>query len=365
MSACHPRAPSTSSRWRWPTPPWATHRPPPGWNASSAGRCCASTGQRWSASPVQPGRLTSTAARSRLAPSSWCRPAACWTSAPCTDRVCAATSPSPAAWTCREVLGSRSTFILGGFGGMDGATACSAGDEIVTGSTENLASPVEVGSVLAAIDQQLGAAGDPRPARRAGPLHRRRGRRVLRRRVAGGSPGRPHRGAADRPGPEMGPRRRWRGGTAPVQPARLGIPRRRHHAHRRHRRHRRQGRPQSRRLRRPGRGHRRRPLEARPAATRGPAAAGADHAAGRRHRDGGASQAAGRPCLPPWPKSSRSGIGETIDDVGTGRAPAGRVGGASGRHGGARSGRRRTGIQHPLAPGTGTCWSKPARPSST
>lgn len=46
-----------------------------------------------------------------------------------------------------RVLGSRSTFILGGFGGMDGRPLAS-GDEIVIGSTENLASPVEVSSVL-------------------------------------------------------------------------------------------------------------------------------------------------------------------------------------------------------------------------
>jgi urea carboxylase len=49
-----------------------------------------------------------------------------------------------------EVLGSRSTFILGGFGGLDGRPlAC--GDEIATGSAENLTSPVEVGSVLPAM----------------------------------------------------------------------------------------------------------------------------------------------------------------------------------------------------------------------
>ena len=46
-----------------------------------------------------------------------------------------------------EVLGSRSTFILGGFGGLNGRPLV-CGDEIATGSTENLTSPVEVGSVL-------------------------------------------------------------------------------------------------------------------------------------------------------------------------------------------------------------------------
>ena len=46
-----------------------------------------------------------------------------------------------------RVLGSRSTFILGGFGGMDGRPLA-AGDEIVISSTENLTSPVEVSSVL-------------------------------------------------------------------------------------------------------------------------------------------------------------------------------------------------------------------------
>jgi urea carboxylase len=49
-----------------------------------------------------------------------------------------------------RVLGSRSTFILGGFGGMEGRPLA-AGDEIVIDSTENLTSPVEVSSVLPAL----------------------------------------------------------------------------------------------------------------------------------------------------------------------------------------------------------------------
>jgi urea carboxylase len=46
-----------------------------------------------------------------------------------------------------EVLGSRSTFILGGFGGLDGRPLV-CGDEIATGSTENLTAPFGVGAVL-------------------------------------------------------------------------------------------------------------------------------------------------------------------------------------------------------------------------
>jgi urea carboxylase len=46
-----------------------------------------------------------------------------------------------------KVLGSRSTFILGGFGGLGGRPLV-CGDEIATGSTENLTSPIEVGSLL-------------------------------------------------------------------------------------------------------------------------------------------------------------------------------------------------------------------------
>ena len=61
----------------------------------------------------------------------------------------------------------------------------------------------------AAHDQQLGASGDPRPSRGTGALHPRRDRTVLRRRVAGGSPGRPHRSPAHRSSPGMGPGRRW------------------------------------------------------------------------------------------------------------------------------------------------------------
>jgi urea carboxylase len=46
-----------------------------------------------------------------------------------------------------EVLGSRSTFILGGFGGLDGRPLV-CGDEIASGSAENLTSPMEVASLL-------------------------------------------------------------------------------------------------------------------------------------------------------------------------------------------------------------------------
>ena len=49
-----------------------------------------------------------------------------------------------------QVLGSRATFLLGGFGGLDGR-ALVADDELRLGSTENLADPLDVDGVLPAI----------------------------------------------------------------------------------------------------------------------------------------------------------------------------------------------------------------------
>jgi urea carboxylase len=49
-----------------------------------------------------------------------------------------------------RVLGSRSTFILGGFGGMDGRPLA-PNDQIMIGSTENLTAPIEVHEVLPAL----------------------------------------------------------------------------------------------------------------------------------------------------------------------------------------------------------------------
>ncbi|GAB2997878.1 5-oxoprolinase/urea amidolyase family protein [Amycolatopsis acidiphila] len=46
-----------------------------------------------------------------------------------------------------EVFGSRTTFLLGGFGGF-GGRALTAGDELVVGRTENLAAPVDVTALL-------------------------------------------------------------------------------------------------------------------------------------------------------------------------------------------------------------------------
>ena len=49
-----------------------------------------------------------------------------------------------------QELGSRSTFVLGGFGGVEGR-ALQAGDTLHVGREENLSSPVDVASVLPAI----------------------------------------------------------------------------------------------------------------------------------------------------------------------------------------------------------------------
>ncbi|UDY24334.1 5-oxoprolinase/urea amidolyase family protein [Nocardioides sp. Kera G14] len=52
-----------------------------------------------------------------------------------------------------RVLGSRSTFILGGFGGYDGRPLA-AGDVLPLGRLENLLAPVEVAEVLPALTQE-------------------------------------------------------------------------------------------------------------------------------------------------------------------------------------------------------------------
>ncbi|WP_027928885.1 5-oxoprolinase/urea amidolyase family protein [Amycolatopsis thermoflava] len=46
-----------------------------------------------------------------------------------------------------EVFGSRATFLLGGFGGLDGR-ALAAGDQLTVGRTENLTAPLDVAPVL-------------------------------------------------------------------------------------------------------------------------------------------------------------------------------------------------------------------------
>jgi urea carboxylase len=49
-----------------------------------------------------------------------------------------------------QVLGSRGTFLLGGFGGLDGR-ALAAGDRLPIGSTENAAAPLDVAPLLPAM----------------------------------------------------------------------------------------------------------------------------------------------------------------------------------------------------------------------
>ena len=79
------------------------------------------------------------------------------------------------------VLGSRSTFLLGGFGGLDGR-ALADGDVLPLGRPENLRAPRATSTAAARADRPVDAAGDPRPARRARAPDRGGRRRVLRRR---------------------------------------------------------------------------------------------------------------------------------------------------------------------------------------
>lgn len=118
-----------------------------------------------------------------------------------------------------------------------------------------------------------------RPARGTGVLHRGRHPRLLCRRLEGPLQLGPHRGAARRTEAALGPHRRRRGGTAPVEHPRHALLGRRGRLHRGHAGAPRPGRPLPRRLRLPGDRGQHGTLEARPAP---PRRHGAVRATGRR-----------------------------------------------------------------------------------
>ncbi|GJE69775.1 hypothetical protein CHKEEEPN_1305 [Methylorubrum podarium] len=112
-----------------------------------------------------------------------------------------------------------------------------------------------------AADACLGDRRRLRPARGAGLLPGGRHRRPVLGILRGALQLGPHRRAADRPDPALGPQRRRRGGAPPFEPARQRLRRRRHRLHRRHADPARPRRPEPRRLRLPGRHRPRRIVE--------------------------------------------------------------------------------------------------------
>ena len=121
-------------------------------------------------------------------------------------------------------------------------------------------------------------------ARGTGVLHPRRHRHALRDRLRGALQLRPHRRAPHGSATDVGAQRRRRGRPAPVQHPRHAVRRRRSRLHRRHPDHPGPGRPVARRIRLPGGGRQRRPVEARAAAPRRHRAVRADPRGRRRRR---------------------------------------------------------------------------------
>ena len=195
-------------------------------------------------------------ARARCGSRSRSPPARPWRSARPPARASAPTSRSAAASTCRPTSAAPSTFTLGGFGGHAGR-ALLAGDVLRPGSP-GLGRPAPgvpgrhpsglVGGPTPA-DRRTALTDDVADrrhrgaARRAGLLHPRRPRRLLRHRLRGAPQLRAHRRPAHRPAAGVGPDRRRRGGPAPVEHPRHPLRGRRDRLHRRHPDHPRTRRP--------------------------------------------------------------------------------------------------------------------------
>ena len=117
-----------------------------------------------------------------------------------------------------EYLGSRSTFILGRFGGH--ADACCRPATCCAGTIRTTTAGARRRARLSrrpasALFERVGDRRALRPARRAGLLHRRRHRHALRRVVEGPLQLRSHRRAPDRPAAEVGAQGRRRSGLHP------------------------------------------------------------------------------------------------------------------------------------------------------
>ena len=201
-SGCRRAGRWTTCRSGWPTGPSATPPTPPASSAPRPARRCGSPRPH----DRVPRRRRHGRRRSTAAPVPWWQPfevragAGAARSAGSPAPGCAPTSPCAAASTCPSVLGSRSTFTLGGFGGHEGRTLA-AGDVLAVGDRDRprcVPSPVP-SRLLARASTATGAsacsrARTPRPTFfTADDVDA-----LLRRRVAGAGPLRPHRRAPRR-----------------------------------------------------------------------------------------------------------------------------------------------------------------------
>ncbi len=235
-SACRRPARGTTCPSPWPTRPSATRPERPGWRPWSPARSCGSTGAPLvcltgaateatvDGRPLRPGVVTSVAAGStvdvgrcggpgmRGVPGR--RRAGCW---------------------CRVCLGSRATFLLGGFGGLDGRAL--ADGRRAAGSVEPRTSgfPSTSPPCCPALGTDwtvrvlAGPHGAPEHLTDGGrrpPCSPRPGRSTT-------APTAPA-SAWSGPAPRWARQRRRRGRAAPVEHPRQRVPGRRHHAVRRH-----------------------------------------------------------------------------------------------------------------------------------
>ena len=168
-----------------------------------------------------------------------------------------------------DYLGSKSTFDLGKFGGHAGRTL-RPGDVLKLNQSTELpeALPSLPSRTDSPLQPPLGNRRALRPPRRTRLLHRRRHRHLLRHRLESPLQLHPHRHSADRPQAQMGPQRRRRSRTPPLQHPRQRLRRRHDRFHRRYARDPGPRRPQPRRFRLPRHDRPRRTLENRPTQTR-------------------------------------------------------------------------------------------------
>ena len=215
---------------------------------------------------------------------------------------CAAASTCPSTWA------SRATFTLGQFGGH-GGRALRTGDVLRlhragsrTGRLPRASRPRS--GPQYAHDWQI--ARHRRSARRAGLLHARGHRRVLRRRLGSALQLESHRRAADRAQAAVGAHRWRRGGPASLQHPRQCLRHRQHRLHRRHAGDPRARRPEPRWLRLPGDDRRGRICGR--SASCGPATSCASGACAK---PGSARRQSGRSCssCPPRPRTRRCACG--------------------------------------------------------
>ncbi len=165
-----------------------------------------------------------------------------------------------------EYLGSRSTFILGKFGGHAGRTL-RAGDVLHLGQAHASGARQFGSRSPAHLRKRMAHRHALRPARRARFLHARGHRHILLHRLEGSSQFRSNRRAAHRPQAGVGAAGRRRSGPAPLQHSRQRLRRGNHRFHGRYAGDSRAGWPQPGRLRMPRHHRAGRALEDRAAQT--------------------------------------------------------------------------------------------------